>query len=118
MSEHWIPIVAIIFSFGGTALIVFLVLYYSYKRRQTQSKEILAAIEKGIEVPFPPPAKRDYLKLGVIWTFIGIAFTLALWFSSKVMEATAWGFLPLGVGLAFLLIGYFERKKGAESVQD
>ncbi|UCD38799.1 MAG: hypothetical protein JSW54_04790, partial [Fidelibacterota bacterium] len=77
MHEIWIPIVGIISSFGGTALIIFLVMYYNYRKRQAQSKEILAAIEKGIEVPFPPPVKRDYLKLGLVWTFVGIAFTLA-----------------------------------------
>jgi hypothetical protein len=114
MITEMIPIVGIVSSFGGTTLIIFVVLYYNYKKRQTQSQEILAAIEKGIEVPFPPPVKRDYLRLGIIWTFVGIAFTLALWFSARVMEAAAWGLLPLAVGLAFLLIGYLERKKGEE----
>lgn len=118
MHEYWIPIVGIVVPIVGTALIIFLVLYYNHRKRQVQSKEILAAIEKGIEVPFPPPVKRDYLRLGIIWTFIGIAFTLALWFSTYRMEATAWGFLPLAVGLAFLLIGYIERKKGDEADGD
>ncbi|UCH09677.1 MAG: hypothetical protein JSU61_10705 [Fidelibacterota bacterium] len=114
MPEIWVPIVAIIVPIIGGAVIIFLVLYYNHRKRQVQSKEILAAIEKGIEVPFPPPVKRDYLRLGIIWTFIGIAFTLAMWFSTYQMEATAWGFLPLAMGLAFLLIGYVERKKGGE----
>jgi len=115
MNEFWIPIVAIIFSMGGTVAVVALALFYNYKKRQAQSREILAAIEKGIEVPFPPPVKRNYRNLGLVWTFVGVAFTLALWFSANRMEAAAWGLLPLAVGIAFLLIAYFEKRdKGSD----
>ncbi|MFC1583679.1 DUF6249 domain-containing protein [Candidatus Neomarinimicrobiota bacterium] len=116
MVSEWIPIVGMLTAWIGTAVIIGGVLYFSYLRRKTQSREIMAAIEKGIEVPFPPPQKRNYLNLGLIWTLVGLAFTLALWFSSKVMEAAAWGFLPLAVGIAFLFIAFFERKaKESES---
>ena len=52
--------------------------------------------------------------LGLIWTIVGVALTLALWFSSKVMAAAAWGLLPIGLGVAFLLIALLERKKKEE----
>jgi hypothetical protein len=118
MVEEWIPIVAIITSVGGTLAVVVFALYFDYRKRQSQSQEVLAAIEKGIEVPFPPPKKRNYLNLGLIWTFVGVAFTLALWFSARVMEAAAWGFLPIALGVAFLLIGYLERRKKASEGED
>jgi len=108
-----VPIFGIILGVGGPVAIIAFIVIYLYKTRQLRSQEILAAIEKGIEVPFPPPKQRNYLNLGLIWTLVGVAFTLALWYSAKVMEAAAWGFLPVAVGVAFLLIALIEGKKKA-----
>ena len=113
-----IPIFGIIFGAGAPVAIIAFIVIYLYKTRQLRSQEILAAIEKGIEVPFPPPKKRNYLNLGLIWTFVGVAFTLALWFSAREMEAAAWGFLPIALGIAFLLIALIEGKKKASEGED
>lgn len=106
-----VPIVAMLSTFGAAAVVLVFLIIHNYKKRQIQSREILAAIEKGIEVPFPPPLKRSYLNQGIIWTFVGVAFTVALWFSARAMEAAVWGFLPIALGLAFLLIALIEGKK-------
>jgi len=111
MPDELIPIVAMLTTFGAAAVILVFLIVYNYRKRQLLGQEILAAIEKGIEVPFPPPKKRNYLNLGLVWTIVGVAFTLALWFSARRMEAAVWGFLPIAVGVAFLLIAYFEKKK-------
>ena len=119
--EVLIPITAMLSTFGAAAVILVFVVVYNYRKRQLQGQEIMAAIEKGIEVPFPPPKepkKRNYLNLGLVWTFVGVAFTLALWFSARVMEAAAWGFLPVAVGVAFLLIAFIEGKKKAGEGED
>ncbi len=113
MDELWIPIVAIIFSVGGTLAVIVFAFYFDYRKRQSQSQEVLAAIEKGIEVPFPPPKeprKRNYLNLGLIWSLVGIALFFAIWVSSKELAGAVWGLLPLALGIAFLLIAYFEKK--------
>lgn len=117
MPNALIPIVAMLTTFGAAAVVLVFVIVYDYRKRQLKGQEILAAIEKGIEVPFPPPRKRNYLNLGLVWTFVGVAFTLALWFSARVMEAAAWGFLPIAVGVAFLLIALIEGKKKASEVE-
>ncbi len=111
MVTEWIPIVAIVASFGFTALIIGLALYYDFLKRQAQSKEIMAAIEKGIEVPFPPPATKNYRNRGLIWSAIGIALFIGIWVSSRTLEGAVWGLLPLLVGGAFLLIAFFEKKE-------
>ena len=113
MLRDLVPIIGTLSTFGAAAVILVFLIVYNYKKRQLQGQEIVAAIEKGIEVPFPPPKQRNYLNLGLIWTLVGVAFTLALWFSARVMEAAAWGFLPIAVGLAFLLIAIIEGKKKA-----
>lgn len=118
MPEVLIPIIALLSTFGAAGVILAFLIVYNYRKRQLQGQEIMAAIEKGIEVPFPPPKKRNYLNLGLVWTFVGVAFTLALWFSAGVMEAAAWGFLPIALGVAFLLIGYLERRKKASEGED
>ena len=121
MPDVLIPIIALLSTFGAAGVILVFLIVYNYRKRQLQGKEILAAIEKGIEVPFPPPKepkKRNYLNLGLVWTFVGVAFTLALWFSARVMEAAAWGFLPIALGVAFLLIGYLEKRKKASEGED
>ncbi len=112
-----VPIIGIIFGTGGPVAIIIFIVIYQYKKRQLQGQEILAAIEKGIEVPFPPPRKRNYRNLGLIWSAVGIALFIGIWVSSKEMAGAIWGLLPLLVGVAFLLIGYLE-KKDKESDKD
>ncbi|UCH61593.1 MAG: hypothetical protein JSU77_07175 [Fidelibacterota bacterium] len=113
-----VPIVALLSTFGAAGVILVFLIVYNYRKRQLQGQEILAAIEKGIDIPFPPPKKRNYLNLGLVWTFVGVAFTLALWFSARIMEAAAWGFLPIALGLAFLLIALIEGKKKANEGEE
>jgi len=110
MIAELIPIVAILSTFGAGAVVVIFLIIYNHRKRQIQSREILAAIEKGIEVPFPPPKKRNYRNLGLVWSAVGIALFIGIWFSSQTMAGAIWGLLPLLVGGAFLLIAYFEKK--------
>ena len=118
MVSEWIPIVAIALSLGGVIVIVLAALYYDYRKRDLQHKEIAAAIEKGIEVPLPKTERRerDYRRLGIIWTSLGAAFTVALWVTSfNHFEAAVWGLLPVALGVAFLLIAYFAKKDEQEN---
>ncbi|UCD38973.1 MAG: hypothetical protein JSW54_05710 [Fidelibacterota bacterium] len=103
-------------SFMITIVIAVIVaLYLNFRKRQVQSREIMAAIEKGIEVPFPPPKQRNYRNQGLFWSAIGIALFLGIWVSSKALAGAIWGLLPLLVGAAFILIYYLEKKEEASS---
>ena len=87
-------------------------LYYTFKKREQEGREIMAAIEKGIKVPFPDrTANFNYQHKGLIWTSLGIAFTLALWLSSGDMAAAAWGLIPTAYGVANLLIARSTAEK-------
>ncbi|MCH7529033.1 MAG: hypothetical protein IH972_05725 [Candidatus Marinimicrobia bacterium] len=109
MVQHWIPIVAIVLSMGGTFTVIIFALYYNYLKRQSQSREILAAIEKGIEVPFPPPRKYNRRSQGIFWIAIGLALTVALGVSTGNWRVAVWGLLPLAAGVASLLISRSEK---------
>lgn len=112
MSE-FVPIMGMFTFFGSIVVVIAFLIVYNHKRRQLQSQEIMAAIEKGVDVPFPAlkAKKWNYLNLGLICSLVGVTFTLALWFSTGLMAATAWGLLPIGLGVAFLLIALIERNK-------
>ena len=109
MVKQWIPIVVIVISMGVTFTVIIFALYYNYLKRQSQSREILAAIEKGIEVPFPPPRKYDRRSQGIFWIAIGLALTLALGVSTGNWRIAVWGLLPLAAGVAAFLISKGEK---------
>lgn len=109
-----IPIIAIITVFGVGLGIVYILASFARHRRELQNKEILAAIEKGIDVPLPKPRERDYRKSGYIWTSVGVALVIALGVAVKWTVAV-WGLLPLAVGVAYLLIHRAESKAKKET---
>jgi hypothetical protein len=64
--------------------LVFSSLYFRYRRRELQHKEMLAALEKGIALPelhdevLAPRSGRIYLLRGMMWLFSGIAIVVFL----------------------------------------
>src|SRR5215472_1893751 len=83
-----IPIAAIVLGIGAGMLAIWV--DYRKKREffQLHHAERMAAIEKGIEVPPLPPeffanyrkqrTPEDALRHGLLWLFVGIAVTVAL----------------------------------------
>ncbi len=115
-SIEWLPIIIVlILSLGGFgALITAMIL--GYRQRQLMSKEILAAIEKGIDVPMIQEKKKpkNMKHRGIMWTAVGIALFFVVLLASGDIEAAAWGLLPFAVGLAYLFIARDEEKTAAE----
>jgi len=125
-----IPVVAIILGIGAAML----AMYFDFRKKreliQTYHAERMAAIEKGIELP---PLPIEYLgdtrysspararRTGLILLFLGIAITLGLWGMGIGDGLWWWGLVPLGLGLAFLLIAWFEardsRRSGEQSLR-
>ncbi len=112
--EGYMIMVNAIGAYTMVILVVFIGLWMGYKKRSLLSKEIISAIEKGADIPFPEQKKRNYQNLGLIWTLVGLAFTIALWFSSKAIEGAVWGLLPFALGIAFLLIHRSQEKEDKE----
>jgi hypothetical protein len=117
-----IPIIAIVMGIGMAMLATWL--DYRKKREifELHHKERLAAIEKGMEVPPLPPelfqGKRsgrtaaDYLRRGLVWTFIGIAIIVALLMQN---ENGAWfGLIAVAAGVANLLMFAYQRNQPSE----
>lgn len=128
MSPLLIPLVAI--TLGCGIPIVAILLDYLKTRRiyELYHRERLAAIEKGRELPELPeeffnsmfnngrrreraPRRRSNgLRGGLIWTFIGLAVTAALYQNAGHSEAL-FGLIPVAIGLSHLIYYAVEGKK-------
>jgi len=118
MDEGILGIIAgIIITLGFFGAIAF-AFYMNFRKRQIQSQEIVAAIEKGIEVPFPPPKKRNFLNQGIIWTMVGVVVAVIMGFYTESVAGVACGLLPVALGVAFLVIGFREEKRKAGEGED
>jgi hypothetical protein len=115
-----IPIVAIVFGIGVAMLGMWLDFRKKRELFQLHHAERMAAIEKGIDLPPLPPEffqgerKQDktpytYFRRGVMWLLIGIAATTALWGTHD--NDYWWGFVPVAVGLAYLITFLVERRR-------
>lgn len=113
-----IPIVAIVFGIGVAMLGMWLDFRKKRELFQLHHAERMAAIEKGIDLPPLPPEffqdKRKpektpytYFRRGVMWLLIGIAATTALWGTHD--NDYWWGFVPVAVGVAYLITFLVER---------
>ena len=116
----FIPIIAIVLSFALPMLAIYL-----YYRKQKEiytlyHQQRMAAIEKGIELP-PMPAgflesgrspRRDLLR-GLIWLFVGLALTIAIFVHGKHKEAL-FGLIPVGIGMAYLIYYAVEGRRQSE----
>ena len=114
----FIPIVAIVMGIG----VAMLALYFRHRQRDMIARERLAAIEKGIDPPPVPEGFLEekptqhrsgtYLLKGLIWLFVGVGILVASrWAEPELRQACAFGLIPAGVGIAYLIYYAVERKK-------
>lgn len=119
-----IPVIAIVFGIGCAMFAMYLDFRKKQELIRLHHAQRMAAIEKGIELPPLPdevfhgrrsrehgPARHR--RTGFILLFAGIAVTLGLWGGSGQNPGFWWGLLPALLGVAFLLIAYFEARDPA-----
>ncbi|MBC8376027.1 MAG: hypothetical protein H8E26_08260 [FCB group bacterium] len=108
--EAFIPITMFLVA-GGVAIAAMIL---KNQKRKIESTEILAAIEKGVEVKFPDVNKNRLLP-GLIWLFLGIIMTMGMALAIP-NDAPAgmwvWGLIPAAVGAAYLIVYRIDEKKG------
>jgi hypothetical protein len=106
-----IPIAAIV----CTMVVIIFALYFKHRRRELISRERLAMVEKGLELPdallaeSAPLGPSGYLLRGLIWLLTGIG--LAVFFVAMgLIEGDKEDFamatlalIPAGVGIAYLI---------------
>ncbi|MBT3631713.1 MAG: hypothetical protein HOB84_10865 [Candidatus Marinimicrobia bacterium] len=108
--EEMIPISM----FLSAAAIIIVALFLKLQKRKIESTEILAAIEKGVEVKFPD-VNRNRLLPGLIWLFLGIIMTLGMALAIPEDAPSGmwvWGLIPAAVGAAYLIVYRIDEQKG------
>ena len=110
-----IPIVAIIFVFGGPVVIVAIVMRSNSRKTRLQHETINKFIESGQEIPadlfasLQKPAKSN-LNRGLVLCGLGVGLGLWALFSGSIDNA-AFAIIPLCIGAALLLIWKLENKR-------
>ncbi len=123
-----IPLLAIFMGIG----IGMLGLVLSYKKRKEMfslyHQERMAAIDKGIELPpLPdgffseepknPASPHRHLLKGLVWLFLGVAVTAAI-YANHGRDIALYGLIPTSVGLAYLIYYALVGKRAAEAAED
>ena len=110
-TEVLIPIT--MFLVAGGSFITTMVL--RLQKRKVESAEILAAIEKGVDIKFPEQPKKSRLLPVLMWLLTGLVMFFAL---GVMMPADApsgiaiWGLVPVAVGASYLIVYRVEEQKG------
>mgnify|MGYP006995584177 CR=1 FL=1 len=108
--EAFIPITMFLVA-GGVAIVAMIL---KNQKRKIESTEILAAIEKGVEVKFPDVNKNRLLP-GLVWLFLGIVVTLGMALAipdDAPSGMWVWGLIPAAVGAAYLIVYRVDQQKG------
>jgi len=111
-----IPITVVI----GTVAIIITSFILGMRAKELKHKEMILAMEKGIELPKEPVIKKKHrpryftIRMwGLIFTFIGIAVVIGIWGAAGILNGV-WGLIPTFLGIALLLAAYLEKKELSE----
>lgn len=119
MEDVLVPIVAIVMVFGLPVFIIGLLVWSRYKRRQLIHQSISVMVEKGVEIPphLFDEAKREpgsSMRRGVV--MIGVGLGLIAFFMFTGGSGVGIGFIPLLIGVAYLVVWKLENHQAARSV--
>jgi len=117
--EDMVPIFGIVGVFGGGTVIVGLFLYFRYRRNKMLHETLRAMVDKGVPIPpellgapqqNTPPRIRSGVRNDFLIGLVLVAVGLGL---SMLLEGPArkFGFIPLFIGVAFLISWKVEQKK-------
>lgn len=112
-----IPIVAIVACFGAPIIIVGLLVWLRYKRRQLIHQSISVMVEKGVEIPphlFDEEKRQpgSAMRRGLVLVGVGFGIILFFLFNGEY-EGVGIGFIPLMIGVAYLVVWKLENRQMA-----
>ena len=120
MNEFMVPVVAIFGILFFPIIMVILIVWFTQNAKNKQDKlraELIAkAIEHGQTIPdnlFETKEKKNLLQKGMIWTAVGLGTSLFFLANTggKINETVGLGFVPMFIGIGFLLVHFLDKKK-------
>ena len=116
MGNDAIPLYLGLSAITFTAGLIAWALFLNYRKRVLTGKEVMAAIEKGIDVPFASQAPPlSFRNRGIVWTSLGLAIVLVLWALTGEYSVASVGLIPTAVGVANLLIAWSNEREAGKS---
>ncbi len=116
--DDMVNVIAIIGVFGGTVAVCALFFYFRHRRHQILHETLRTMIDKGVPIPpelfaapqqnAPPRIRtgtRNDLLIGLVLVAMGFGLSVI------PVPARTLGFIPLFIGLAFLISWKVEQKK-------
>ena len=81
--------------------------------RSLKHKEIMNAIDKGVDVPLVQSGNTplDYLRKGIIWGVIGIVLILGFTIEGDFEAAGILGSVPFAIGVGYLVYYKYATKE-------
>ena len=100
--------IGVLIPFAALFLVGFIVWAGVQKENHARSlkhKEIMNAIDKGVDVPLVQSVNTplDYLRKGIIWGVIGIVLILGFTIEGDFEAAGILGSVPFAIGVGYLV---------------
>jgi len=130
--DDLIPLAGIAATFGTPILIVFFISYFRFRRRRENLALAREFLNKGLPVPLEllDPSQRAVnlsiskggsdgpscdLRKGFRLTFIGLGLAVAFYVTSPQSTMWGWGFIPMIMGIGFLISGWVGTRRNSTS---
>jgi hypothetical protein len=106
-------------TFGFIALVIFIVVFYRFRRERVRHETLRAMVEKGVDIPpellVPPAAAKKHADLRRGLVLLGSGLGLIGFFAlikNQEMPDGIWGIglIPALIGVGYLLVWWLEKK--------
>ena len=110
---------SVLIPFAALALVGFIIWVGVQKENHARSlkhKEIMNAIDRGVDVPFVQSSNTplDYLRKGIIWGVIGFLIILGFSIEGDFEAAGLLGSIPFAIGVGYLVYYKYATKEEKE----
>ena len=131
LEDTFIPLAGIVGVFGMPVLIVFVVVFFRYRRRRENLAMAREYLNKGM--PVPPELLHDSQtredvdamtpttrgcsdrRRGIKFIGIGLGVSLAFFFSDPRSHDWAWGLILIVMGLGYLFSGWIDGRRESKT---
>tara|TARA_B100001173_G_scaffold283658_1_gene269375 strand:- start:214 stop:576 length:363 start_codon:yes stop_codon:yes gene_type:complete len=108
--------IGVLIPFAALFLVGFIVWAGVQKENHARSlkhKEIMNAIDKGVDVPLVQSGNTplDYLRKGIIWGVVGIVLILGFTIEGDFEAAGILGSVPFAIGVGYLVYYKYATKE-------
>ena len=116
MWSEIVPVVSLLIPIAGMAMLAFIVwagVQRENHARSLQHKEIMHAIDKGVDDPLVQSGNTplDYLRKGIIWGVIGFLIILGFSIEGEFKAAGLLGSIPFAIGVGYLVYYKYATKE-------